>query len=73
MSDTPLIRIAFFDAKPYDRESFDKINQDFNYKISYFKGHLSPETVPLTRDFDAVCVFVHDEVNEKVIDILMRN
>ena len=67
------IRIAFFDAKPYDKESFDRINKDFNYKITYFKGHLSLETAPLTLGFQAVCVFVHDVVDKEVIKILERN
>ena len=68
-----LIKIAFFDAKPYDIESFDKVNKDFNYKISYFKGHLTVETAPLTRGFQVVCVFVNDTVNKDVIDILVVN
>ena len=69
----PLIKIAFFDAKPYDIESFDKVNKDFHYKITYFKGHLSPETVPLTLGFQVVCVFVNDVVDKQVIDILEQN
>jgi len=67
------IKVAFFDAKPYDIESFDKANKDFNYKISYFKGHLTVETAPLTRGFQVVCVFVNDTVNKDVIDILGSN
>jgi D-lactate dehydrogenase len=67
------IRIAFFDSKPYDIESFNKANKDFDYKISYFKGHLSPETAPLTRGFQVVCVFVHDIVNKEVAGILEQN
>ena len=67
------IKIAFFDAKPYDIESFDKVNKDFNYKISYFKGHLTVETAPLTRGFQVVCVFVNDTVDKEVIDILVAN
>ena len=43
---TDPIKIAFFDAKPYDIESFDKIHKDFGFKITYFKGHLTPETAP---------------------------
>ena len=29
-------RIAFFDAKSYDRESFDEVNKDFNFDIRYY-------------------------------------
>jgi D-lactate dehydrogenase len=67
------IKIAFFDAKPYDIESFNRANKEFNYKFSYFKGHLSPETAPLTRGFQVVCVFVHDIVNKEVAAILEQN
>ena len=30
------IKIAFFDAKPYDRRSFDQENIKFNYEFKYF-------------------------------------
>src|ERR1035437_9150325 len=67
------IEIAFFDAKPYDNCIFDKVHKDFNYKITYFKGHLSPETAALTRGFQVVCVFVNDVVDKNVIEILEKN
>ena len=70
---TDLIKIAFFDAKPYDIESFDKVHKDFGFKITYFKGHLSLETAPLIQGFQAVCVFVNDVVDKDVIDVLARN
>ena len=31
-----LVKIALFDAKPYDIESFDRVHKDFDYKITYF-------------------------------------
>ncbi len=68
-----MIKIAFFDAKPYDIESFNKAPQDFDHKITFFKGHLSPETAPLTKDFQAVCIFVNDVVDRKMVDLLVQN
>ncbi len=67
------IKIAFFDARPYDIESFEKISQDTNFKITFFKNHLTPETASLTQGFQAVCVFVNDVINKEVIDVLERN
>jgi len=67
------IKIAFFDAKPYDIESFEKIFQDTNFKITFFKNHLTPETASLTQGFQVVCVFVNDVINKDVINILERN
>lgn len=67
------IKIAFFDAKPYDIESFEKVLQDTNFKITFFKNHLTPETASLTHGFQAVCVFINDVINKEVIDILKHN
>ncbi len=60
--------IAFFDAKPYDREWFDKINRDF--EIRYFEGRLRPENARLAEGSRAVCAFVNDVVNAKTVEIL---
>jgi len=64
-------KIAFFDAKPYDRKSFDEANRNFAFNISYFDAHLNPDTVELTCTFDAVCAFVNDIINQEVIKSLV--
>ena len=66
-------RIAFFDTKPYDEDSFNKMNERFGFEIVYFKGHLNPNNVMLTRGFDAVCIFVNDVADAEVIDALVEN
>lgn len=67
------LKIAFFDAKPYDIEFFDAANRDLGFKITYFKNHLTSETASLTQGFDAICVFVNDSVQKDVIEILVKN
>ena len=67
-------RIAFFDAKPYDRDSFNSVNErEFHYDIRYFKGHLTPDSVPLTHGTDVACIFVNDTANREVIRNLKEN
>lgn len=61
-------RIAFFDSKQYDIESFNSINK--NYEIKYFESKLSIDNVILCQGFDAVCVFVNDAITKEVIDKL---
>ncbi|MCH5195120.1 MAG: 2-hydroxyacid dehydrogenase [Oscillospiraceae bacterium] len=61
-------QIAFFDAKPYDREWFDKYNTD--YEIIYYEGRLKPRNAKLAEGCKAVCAFVNDEINAKTIEIL---
>lgn len=66
------IRIAFFDAKDYDRDSFIKTNNKNEYDITYFETRLSEDTVRLADGYDAVCVFVNDDINKEVIDKLVE-
>ena len=62
------IRIAFFDAKSYDRENFAKVNENFGFDILYYKERLSLNTVSLTQGADAVCIFVNAECDARVIE-----
>jgi D-lactate dehydrogenase len=66
-------KIAFFDAKPYDRQSFDRANTGFGFDITYYDAHINPQTVELAYGFDAVCAFVNDIINKKVIDNLFEH
>lgn len=64
------MKIAFFDAKPYDKPGFDRYAADTRLEIKYFETHLNEDTVSLAAGFDGVCVFVNDIVNAKVVDRL---
>ena len=66
-----MVKIAFFDAKSYDRESFGQINKEYGYDIHFYKERLSLESVELARGKDVVCIFVNDECNAAVIDCLI--
>ena len=63
------IKVAFFDTKNYDEESFTK-NQNSNIEIKFFETRLSIDTVGLAKGFDCICVFVNDDVSALVIDKL---
>lgn len=60
-------KIAFFDAKPYDIESFNELNSKYGYTIKYFKFHLTSDNVVLAKGYDAVVIFVNDTVNAEMI------
>ncbi len=66
------MRIAFFDTKPYDKASFDKYANENDIKIKYFETKLTEDTASLAQGYDAVCVFVNDNVNSVVIDKLVE-
>ena len=64
------IKIAFFDAKDYDRDSFNRENQSRDYEIHYYKDRLSARTAELARGKDVACIFVNAECDAHVIQLL---
>ena len=64
------MKIAFFDAKNYDKPSFDRFGSEQDVEFKYFEAKLNEDTVELAHGFDGVCVFVNDTVNAAVIDRL---
>lgn len=64
------MKIAFFDTKPYDIDSFDRICREKGIEIKFYEPKLDEDTVELAAGYDAVCVFVNDTVNAAVIDKL---
>ena len=65
-----MMKIAFFDAKPYDRESFDKVNNG-RYDIRYFDTRLTSAALPLADGCDAACAFVNSEIDRTVVEGLV--
>ena len=65
-----MIRVAFYDAKEYDRPAFEHYGEAYNVQFRYLETKLNEDTAELARGCDAVCVFVNDTVNAKVIDKL---
>lgn len=66
-------RIAFFDTKPWDRESFDSADASFGYDIRYYKGRLNENSVPLTKEANVACIFVNDDAGASIIRQLKEN
>ena len=64
------MRIAFFDTKPYDKDAFEIFSEKRGIEFKYFETKLNLDTVELAHGFDGVCVFVNDDINDKVIDKL---
>lgn len=58
-------KIALFDAKPYDKEWFERKKKDFTFK--YIETKLNSETAALAKGCDGVCAFVNDIIDEETI------
>jgi len=66
------MKIVFFSAQPYDKEFFNQYNDSFGFELEYFETALSIQTVNLIINADAVCVFVNDKLDEKLIEQLAQ-
>ncbi len=67
------MNIAIFSTKSYDKEYFSMHNNNYNHTLTYFEAPLDTKTVSLTKEFDAVCVFVNDTIDAKTIAELAKN
>ena len=65
-----MIKVAFYDAKAYDRPSFEKYGGERGVQFRFLETKLNEDTVALAEGCDAVCVFVNDTVDARVIDKL---
>ena len=66
------MKLAFYDAKPYDKPSFDRYGAERGIEIKYYETRLGEDTVGLAEGADAVCAFVNDTVSAAVIDRLCQ-
>ncbi len=66
------MKIAFFDAKPYDRPSFEQYGAEAGLRFKFYETKLTEDTVTLARGCEGICVFVNDEVSASVIDRLLE-
>ncbi len=65
-----MIRVAFYDAKDYDKPSFERYGDSQGIHFRYLETKLNEDTADLAKGCEAVCVFVNDTVNAAVIDKL---
>lgn len=63
------MKIAFFDTKEYDQQSFEPYVKN-GIEFQFYDTKLCEATAELARGADAVCVFVNDDVNAAVIEKL---
>lgn len=65
-----MVKILFYDTKPYDKELFDEYNKEYGFEIKYLESKLNNETAPLAVGYDAVCIFVNDIADKETLEKL---
>lgn len=66
-------KVAFFDAKPYDKPGFDTFGKLQDIQFKYLETRLNTDTAELARGCDGVCAFVNDTLDGEVLRVLSEN
>lgn len=64
------MKTALFNAHAYDRESFGEANQQAGHELHFLDVTLSERTATLAAGCPAVCTFVNDRLDARVLDTL---
>lgn len=64
--------VAVFSSKSYDRYYLDRANQAAGspHQFRYFENRLRAESAPVAKGLEAVCAFVHDQLDRACLEIL---
>ncbi|MDS9469400.1 2-hydroxyacid dehydrogenase [Paracoccus sp. MBLB3053] len=61
------MRVTVFSTKPYDKAALNRANAASDCQLRFHSSRLSQDTLALADKADAVCVFVNDQLDAKVI------
>ena len=64
------MKTAVFSTKPYDAKFLVAANASVAHEFDFYEEKLSPHTAKLAEGHAAVCAFVNDVLNARVLDIL---
>ncbi len=61
------MNIAIYSTKSYDQHSLQQVNQSFGFSLTFYDFKLDQHTAKNAAGFEAICIFVNDDCNAKVI------
>ena len=64
------MKVALFSSKSYDQDYFKKAQGIDEHHFEFFEARLKRKTANLAEGFDAVCVFVNDELDRATLSVL---
>jgi len=61
------MKVALFSTKPYDVASFTAASSSFGHELEFFEDRMRGRAAPLAEGFPAVCLFVNDTADARVL------
>lgn len=66
------MKVTVFGTKPYDRLFLESVNQKYAHDLQFLSPNLDAQTVTLAAGYLAVCVFVNDQLNRTILEVLAK-
>ncbi|TCG03969.1 hydroxyacid dehydrogenase [Paraburkholderia steynii] len=66
------MEIAIFSSTPYERRYLDEANANGRHRLDFFEVPLTAESAGLATGYPAVCIFVNDRADCRVLERLQR-
>jgi D-lactate dehydrogenase len=66
------MKTALFSTKSYDQQFFSEANRQAGHELVFFEPRLTDQTCMLADGFPAVCAFVNDQLDARVLLRLSR-
>lgn len=66
------MRITFSDTHQFEKEAFERVNQDFKFKFDYLDFRLTSDTAEALKPCEVVCSFVSDKMDRECLKILSQ-
>lgn len=67
------MKVAVFSSRPYDELFLGRANQSAGHDLTFIEARLSAETRPLAAGFEALCIFVNDELDGELVCALQAD
>ncbi len=69
-SDRPMITVAVFDTKPYDREPLERTSAHSGIQWRFLEFRLTKDVAATAQGVRAVCDFVNDQLDQPCLAAL---
>ena len=67
------MKVAVFNTKSYDRVFLEWANKDHRHELVFYEARLTHGTLVLVKGFHAVCIFVNDVADGRVLQELAHH
>jgi D-lactate dehydrogenase len=66
------MRVAMFSTQAFEQSFFKQVNREHRHELIFLEPNLSQRVASLARDCPAICVFVNDRLNSRVLETLQE-